>query len=466
MSKRVAIIEDDFTLVQSIVAGTEPILQSYRTVQINLDNQAKVYEDQLNNFNSYIVQYNLINGVSGGYARFDRMVEQIGSTAPPQPRENADTDLNQNFIVNIPPFDNTYWKATTGISPSNLLTIPEYNPNYRYNNNRNYTCNPTHQTQDLKPKSDDEIFQSMLSEIIKEITSDDKYKSSKGETPIIKNITIKKINPFLEDKIIKNIGNNIKYDLLNLALQLYFPLCALGPMYTHYDLHSDNVLVIILDKPIIIEYKEDKKNITIITKYIPVIIDYGRSYTNCLGLDSLLMSRNFIESACESQECNLFASDRCEMTDVGFNSSRINYNFYHDNDTFYYINSRIPNKSHDLRLLHIVMTFLNPTELLKKKYNKFANNILTPEWYNVPNPLRSDITYGVKEDIDNMLPSVAKKSIKTINDAYKFLRTVYFDVMKDQIELKLITSNRNEFIGKMIINTDISKKEKWSYEKY
>jgi hypothetical protein len=125
-------LDDDLILVQSIVLGTEPILQQYRITQINLDNQAKVYEDQLNNFNSYIVQYNLINGVSGGYARFNRMSEIIGSTAPPQPKENSSTDLNQNFIVNIPPFDTTYWKLNTSISSSNLLSIAEYNPNYRY----------------------------------------------------------------------------------------------------------------------------------------------------------------------------------------------------------------------------------------------------------------------------------------------------------------------------------------------
>jgi len=85
------------------------------------------------------------------------------------------------------------------VSPNPNYKGKNYNPNYRYNNknhNRNYSCNPNQQTQSFKTKSEDEIFQSMLSEIIKEITSDDKYKSSKGEPPIIKNITIKKINPF------------------------------------------------------------------------------------------------------------------------------------------------------------------------------------------------------------------------------------------------------------------------------
>ncbi len=76
-----------------------------------------------------------------------------------------------------------------------------YDPNYKNRKNPNTIpkLNPK-LNPNLSPstitKSEDELFQSMLSEIIKEITSDNKYKSSDGETPIIKNITIKKVNPF------------------------------------------------------------------------------------------------------------------------------------------------------------------------------------------------------------------------------------------------------------------------------
>ncbi len=92
------------------------------------------------------------------------------------------------------------------INNSNLNSNPCPNPNYKgknydpnYRNRRHNRLNPTFPTQNTNiynsNKSDDEIFQSMLSEIIKEITSDNKNKSTNGETPVIKNITIRKINP-------------------------------------------------------------------------------------------------------------------------------------------------------------------------------------------------------------------------------------------------------------------------------
>jgi len=121
-------IDDDLALVQSIVAGTEPILKSYILTKRRLDNQANFYIDQIGNFNSYILKYDLLNGISGGYARFNQMIENIGLTAPPEPEENT---LNyQNFIVNIPPFDDVYWRQLT--STLNMYSFPAYNPNYRY----------------------------------------------------------------------------------------------------------------------------------------------------------------------------------------------------------------------------------------------------------------------------------------------------------------------------------------------
>lgn len=70
-----------------------------------------------------------------------------------------------------------------------------YNPNYRPNPRSNYQSN-SHNRNLKTPESEDKAFQSMLSEIIREITSDDKNKSSNGDPPVIKNITIKKINPY------------------------------------------------------------------------------------------------------------------------------------------------------------------------------------------------------------------------------------------------------------------------------
>ena len=123
-------IDDDLELVQNIVYGTNPVLEKYSITKRNLENQTLVYLNQINNFNSFIVEYNLVNGISGGYGRFNQMKNDILTSVPPLPQSN-NTPAN-NFIINIPPFDKTYWVAASTGNTANILSYPEYNPNYRY----------------------------------------------------------------------------------------------------------------------------------------------------------------------------------------------------------------------------------------------------------------------------------------------------------------------------------------------
>lgn len=72
----------------------------------------------------------------------------------------------------------------------------------------------------------------------------------------------------------------LNYDLICILYQIYFPLSVLSGLYTHYDLHLDNVLLYKPSDKSYITYKYFLKNRNVITfnsPYIAKIIDYGRN---------------------------------------------------------------------------------------------------------------------------------------------------------------------------------------------
>ena len=71
-------------------------------------------------------------------------------------------------------------------------------------------------------------------------------------------------------------------EIINILLQVF---CALQVginenNFTHYDLHSGNVLLTKLKNPIILLYDFGNKIIPVYTKYIATLIDFGRSYVD------------------------------------------------------------------------------------------------------------------------------------------------------------------------------------------
>ena len=74
-----------------------------------------------------------------------------------------------------------------------------------------------------------------------------------------------------------------KQELLYALAQVYIPLSSLMNNFTHYDLHSSNVVLYEPVKDSYLEYHYHLVNGTVVTfksKYIVKIIDYGRSYFN------------------------------------------------------------------------------------------------------------------------------------------------------------------------------------------
>jgi hypothetical protein len=148
--------------------------------------------------------------------------------------------------------------------------------------------------------------------------------------------------------------------------QVYFPLSLLGTNYTHYDLHSSNVLRYSLDSYIKIHYhNNDENEIIFYTNSIFKIIDYGRNYFN----NDITNSSNEIRKVCLEPICN----DTLEINkDIlcgdnhGFSSIKGSIK----GKTYNFISPNKHNVSHDLR-------FVN--EIKKYKPEIFGSNLINAE---------------------------------------------------------------------------------------
>jgi hypothetical protein len=97
---------------------------------------------------------------------------------------------------------------------------------------------------------------------------------------------------------------NIKYEIVNILYQVYYPLVCLGNKYTHYDLHFNNVF---LYKPyegkqyIKMRYHRNGEVYEFPSEYIVKIIDYGRNYFNNNNTDTQQLLDKYI---CPSKKCD------------------------------------------------------------------------------------------------------------------------------------------------------------------
>lgn len=141
-----------------------------------------------------------------------------------------------------------------------------------------------------------------------------------------------------------------KTELGIILFQIYFALSQCRHVFTHYDLHDDNVGVIPLPKNTCIKYVYDftdnqgrHQQVTFVSKYIVKILDYGKSYFSGISPDGKI-----ITSASLIRELKRIHS--CKPTEQ-----------YGLNLIFpkYYINPSIVNNSHDLRLLYILSQTLD-----------------------------------------------------------------------------------------------------------
>lgn len=135
----------------------------------------------------------------------------------------------------------------------------------------------------------------------------------------------------------------LEKDLLYALIQIYIPLSTICDIFTHYDLHPDNVLLYELPdkKYVTYSYHVPGKVVTFRSKYICKIIDYGR----CFFVDSKngRNSKDIYENICQNQSCS---------PDCGKRNGFVNLLPENPPGSFYFISSSKRNMSHDLRLVY------------------------------------------------------------------------------------------------------------------
>jgi len=215
-------------------------------------------------------------------------------------------------------------------------------------------------------------------------------------------------------------SNFIIHDLLFVLYQIYMPLSVLKQTFTHYDLHTDNVLLFEPIKGKYIEYQYHLQNGEIVkfkSPYIVKIIDYGRSYFSPEPPD--LNPTNIYNHLCAEPSC----SPKC-----GSKSGFSFFNPYRKKEIDdWYINTNFSNQSHDLKILKFIST--------KIEHNNFKG--IDAKWKTYLDPLVKIITgasqqygegiiapekfYGTKEILTSGLPS---SKINNVTDAEAALRQI------------------------------------------
>jgi hypothetical protein len=216
-------------------------------------------------------------------------------------------------------------------------------------------------------------------------------------------------------------------ELAGVLYQIYMPLAQLSDRFTHYDLHSSNVLLYepIQNKYIEYHYHLTNEVVRFKSRYIAKIIDYGRSYYH--STDPVIINPTDIYD-------NLCIEPSCDQ-DCG---AEMGFQWFDDARSNFYINSKIANKSHDLRLLTILKPFLESANI-----NIPLLNVLKKVVYG-EGLVGTDRQYGT-ESSESGLPN----HIKNVSDIEKELRTIIVDVpLQDKIgDLHIYTDGRiMEFI--------------------
>ena len=231
-------------------------------------------------------------------------------------------------------------------------------------------------------------------------------------------------------------------EIINILYQVYMPLATLANTFTHYDLHTSNVL---LCEPVLgkyIDYKyilNDETTIEFKSKYIVKIIDYGRSFFDDeFNTDISGSSKKIYETILGVKKCTTKQNREINYLS-GFQ------NMEPDFGNFYYISSSTRNISHDLRLLFELkiklerdigfdrLEILNP-ELVKIfniiEYGRTQYDENGKEWYNynAKKPIFEDALYGTKEIYDsNPLVNGMPTKITNVIDAHQALKKIVLD---------------------------------------
>ena len=215
----------------------------------------------------------------------------------------------------------------------------------------------------------------------------------------------------LQDFFDKQRNKNYFVDnhLVIILFQLYFPLHVLRNNFTHYDFHTNNVLIYKPYSNGYINYNyvlSNGQTIRFKSPYMVKIIDYGRCYFK--NDDYNYNSNKILNKICRTKECN----PEC--------GEKYGYSWLNRTGPLrqqLYILSSVSNKSHDLRLLNIFKSHFKTYNINKPNRNikSLYNNIINKVKYNT--------NFGTPKSKNNKYPN----KIETVSDAFRGL----FDLIMD-----------------------------------
>ena len=258
------------------------------------------------------------------------------------------------------------------------------------------------------------------------------------------------------------------YNLFSILFQIYASISSLKKVYTHYDLHEDNIMFVYLPEITKIRYKINKDTFTILTNFIPVIIDYGRSFADCsiIGSNISVSSTKYanetmvpdcneynIKSSFKNDSLHLFKykpsikTDRTITLDIREDIGNDDWSIQKRE---HYINPRVNNISSDMRYIIRISDDVNyhRNSDIIIEYKKIFNNENNPDWY------RAKFVAGVKES-----PSEAGK-IKNVGDVMNFLIKYYNNKYIKNIPI----GDKDLIFNTIDINCNLNEKVKWSYK--
>jgi len=216
--------------------------------------------------------------------------------------------------------------------------------------------------------------------------------------------------------------NIILDELVYLLYQVYMPLSQLYDVFTHYDLHLDNVLIYEPIKGKYIEYHYHLPDGTLVSfksPYIAKIIDYGRSFYEYYTASSKPNSTEIYSNLCKEYKCSTKHTNCGSEFGFGWMSPTLSK----DN---YFISSTLSNPSHDLRLLYVLYN-----DHIKKAINMPKNimDMFKKVQYGIGIRNSKYKIYGTKENMTKGYP----RKINNVTDAEMAIRDV---IMSPDIRLK------------------------------
>jgi hypothetical protein len=205
----------------------------------------------------------------------------------------------------------------------------------------------------------------------------------------------------------------VSQELLYVLFQVYIPLSLIKDNFTHYDLYSMNVCLYTPVKGKYIEYHYHlgEKEVIFKSQYIAKIIDYGRSYFK--DDTTKTNSKKIYDAVCKEPKCNETA-DKCGEYN-GFKWLKKPKNVK-ESEEYFYVSSQKRNVSHDLRLLHDVLTYTNHGLRPYMMPLNYKTEYGTPEL--ARSGLSKNIINNVEDAAEHFMREVTKPDAIIANEDY------------------------------------------------